>query len=571
MKIRKFLSLSVKGLCFVLLTVLMILPNASCNKDDSDRELESSGKFTGSEMNIEDIPSFSEEPLKILYFQIGNGAADFGITANKNDNLFLNFMTLSNLCEEKLGFPLKFIDVPDSDKEYNAYLAYLNSGLSADLIFPSKPSGINHVSEYNTWPATFYWNDQYIEEGVYMDITEYIPRFCPQAIINFEKYPMIKEMCSRNGRIYALYAGMPHVYSYTLIIKKSLLEENNLDAVNSFEVLSEMLYNMYRNTQSLSDEQKIYVSPYDLLLYSIIESGYCPLDGASLGLGIVVGAEDKNFTPIAIEDTDILDRMYEEFTIFFQGGYFTEKSEQYYALLEGEQDMFINNLPLSLVKALSRQCVDEKDNFFNKGYSIFLLNTPKAMIRPFNIHVIPVPYTSEQPEKALHFMQWLMTDSDAADILTFGSSIQMVKHYRFSSGNIIIPEPNNTIYGFCDLIANFSDKPFLCGNSQFHIAEEVRKKTYDAIYPFFYRTLDSDHMNLNTVTQFSETVQYRYNDRRSFLRNSLHEWMTNPNSPLTPHDVKKGLAEHEDNEDMMNTVNEYVQKIRLSEYLEKER
>jgi hypothetical protein len=107
MKIRKFLSLSVKGLCFVLLTVLMILPNASCNKDDSDRELESSGKFTGSEMNIEDIPSFSEEPLKILYFQIGNGAADFGITANKNDNLFLNFMTLSNLCEEKLGFPLK--------------------------------------------------------------------------------------------------------------------------------------------------------------------------------------------------------------------------------------------------------------------------------------------------------------------------------------------------------------------------------------------------------------------------------------------------------------------------------
>ena len=78
-------------------------------------------------------------------------------------------------------------------------------------------------------------------------------------------------------------------------------------------------------------------------------------------------------------------------------------------------------------------------------------------------------------------------------------------------------------------------------------------------------------MNLNTVTQFSETVQYRYNDRRSFLRNSLHEWMTNPNSPLTPHDVKKGLAEHEDNEDMMNTVNEYVQKIRLSEYLEKER
>ena len=42
------------------------------------------------------------------------------------------------------------------------------------------------------------------------------------------------------------------------------------------------------------------------------------MDGASLGLGIVVGAEDKNFTPIAIEDTDILDRMYEEFTIFFR-------------------------------------------------------------------------------------------------------------------------------------------------------------------------------------------------------------------------------------------------------------
>lgn len=560
---KLLLSTSIKKFLLFLLSIFIIISAVSCEMNQN-KVFDSSEKVTTIELSPDEATVFTQEPLKILYLKAGIGTVDWGYRTHQKENMFINFMTLSEACEKDLGFSLDFIDIPDSDAEYNAYLSYLNSGLSGDLIFPTKVEKILETSEYDTWAGSFYWNDQWIEEGMYMDITRYIPQFCPQATINFEKYPQIKQMCSRNGKIYALYAGMPTISAYSLIIKNSILEENNLDSVTDFEALLEIMNNKYLRADSIPEERKIMFDYQELLLYSMFESGYYPVTMSNLNLGIVSGLKDQDYYPVTIEDTDILDYMVERFSPFFTGNYFTSKSEQYTALQAGEQDLAITMQPLKIIKSFSGSSLDENVNFFNRGYSIFLMDAPNIHLNPFYIQVIPVPYSSTQPEKALYFMQWCMTDPDAADILTYGSAIQTISHYWLSDDNIIVPKPWSTLFDFHNLIANFSEKAYLCGNKQFNIIDEYKERTYDAIYPPFYRALDSDHMNYNLQIEYEKVIQYQYRDRRTLLYDSILEWITNPDSTLTAHDVKRDLSEYRGNEEMMSKVRDYIQSINIS-------
>lgn len=134
----------------------------------------------------------------------------------------------------------------------------------------------------------------------------------------------------------------------------------------------------------------------------------------------------------------------------------------------------------------------------------------KPVVNLFNtfIHVM-VPITSTQPEKALIFMQWLMTDKDAADILTFGSQLMNINHYRFSEDGTIIPEKNNTIYAFYNLIANFSDKAFLYG--KYDVIHEYKEKTYQATYPVLYQLIDSDNERYVKLENLASSLSKSYN------------------------------------------------------------
>lgn len=97
----------------------------------------------------------------------------------------------------------------------------------------------------------------------------------------------------------------------------------------------------------------------------------------------------------------------------------------------------------------------DHNNVF-QNYSIVLLDDQKPVIDCYDsILPVMVPATSTRPEKGMVFMQWLMTNDDVADRLTFGSQIMKMNHYTFSDDCIIIPEKYNTIYAFCHLIANF--------------------------------------------------------------------------------------------------------------------
>jgi hypothetical protein len=55
-------------------------------------------------------------------------------------------------------------------------------------------------------------------------------------------------------------------------------------------------------------------------------------------------------------------------------------------------------------------------------YSAFMLDSDTPVIDVVNsIQPIFVSYTSTQPEKALSFVNWLYTDEEVAELLSFGT------------------------------------------------------------------------------------------------------------------------------------------------------
>jgi hypothetical protein len=145
-----------------------------------------------------------------------------------------------------------------------------------------------------------------------------------------------------------------------------------------------------------------------------------------------------------------------------------------------------------------------------------------------------VPSTCLQPEKALYFMNWLMTDPDASDILTFGSNMMNLKHYRFSDDGTIIPEKDNLIYGYYSLVAGFTSKVFLCGNEQFDISKIYREKTYYAEIPPFYKKLADQHTYINYLQNFYVSNEYDIKKRHQSIVKIPDDLINNPQSSLSP-------------------------------------
>ncbi len=533
----------------LIILVIMVCFITSCTNKNRDyqRDHIESKEVTTIEIKKDEIVKFSEEPLKILY---AGQMQNWGVQHSNADGMILNFLVLSQLCEKELGYPLEFIQLNEDKEIYNQYATYINSGSPADLIFPVK---VNVGGEKRCQ----YWGDQYVNEGLYMDISPNLAQFCPEAILNFERYPEIKEMCMRDGKIYALYAGMPKISALSIFIRNELVEENNITGFHDFDMLFKLMQDMYYRNEELTDNKKIMVHPYYLLRYIIHQSGYYPLYNEH---DILLKQEDENCILYPIEDTDVLDNFFEMFRGFFENTYIISETNTRLRLLnvQNGQDMYITDDPLRVTKAMSRNFGGDEENFFN-FYTMFLLNDQKPVITaPDSIQRIIVPYTCTQPEKALYFMQWMMTDEDVSDILTFGSVMKELRHYRYSEDGTTIPWKYNTIYAFCNLIANFTDKVFLYGNKSFDVSKAYKEMTYKAVYPPLYKKIDSQHINYELLWELE--IEYFRVKSIKYIKDSLQELITNPYGSLSADIMKAELTEIARNDGWLEYCTELVHK-----------
>lgn len=117
-----------KGLLFVIILCLL----CSCSNGGHD-EQETEQEITTVPIDEKEVIKLDSKPLTIIYY-----SADlWGVPVSREDNLALNFIAISNLCEKKFGFKVKFQQYDEATAQENVFQAYIKAGLDADLVFPS--------------------------------------------------------------------------------------------------------------------------------------------------------------------------------------------------------------------------------------------------------------------------------------------------------------------------------------------------------------------------------------------------------------------------------------------------
>lgn len=98
--------------------------------------------------------------------------------------------------------------------------------------------------------------------------------------MKFERYPQIKDNFIIDGKVYAIYAGIPDVSVLALMVKNEFLEETGVDinAINDIDALYEFMNGMHHGNEPESNLNEIMTSMYTLLGYAIYNSNNCFLD-----------------------------------------------------------------------------------------------------------------------------------------------------------------------------------------------------------------------------------------------------------------------------------------------------
>lgn len=334
--------------------IFMILLTACQNGSRSNLEMSEPEKEV---LNPKENFSFlTDAPLEILY----TDDKLWGTGYDSNDAPTVNYINLSNLCKEKFGFPVKFTKISASQFSQpasldSAFALHIQAGLSGDLIFPCRE--IDYENKHD-----FHWGPSYT--NLYMDLTPYLERFCPEAILNFERYPQIKDNFIINGKVYAIYAGMPNISAIALMVKNDLLEKTGVDihTVNNVDALYEFMDSLSHGSAPESQLNKIATFGFTLLKYAAYNSGYYFKDSESF----VFDMNDEKCIPHLIEETEILDNFYNIFNRFFKDGYFSYGSNIYDLIGNGSQEMALLNWYPFVTKEFSKYSIDEKDNILKK-------------------------------------------------------------------------------------------------------------------------------------------------------------------------------------------------------------
>ncbi len=532
----------------VLIHILCMVMFFSCEKFNTESENRVIGL---DEKNI-----FDDKPLRILIksnynnFGVGTSGMEFS-----NDQLFNVLDEVNYECYEQLGYTVEFISFPEI-KAGNEYLLTIQAGLEFDLIFPTKAG-----RSYTNLKNSYYWNDEFI--SYYMDLSPYLSTYCPDVYMNMQKYDYVMDMVTKDEKVFALYAGVPVVSHMALLIKNEIIQEYNIQRINNFDELHRLM-ELMRGKEENNDNQKVLVAERTLLNYAIIRAGYYNLNN-----DIVFQLNDGSYKPYLIEDTDIFDVFFNEFSRFFEQSYFMLQSPA--PMRNGAFDPIFSENGVSMFLAdhifyfiFQLFYFDDypKENPWDT-YSLFILDDSTPVINSADsIQLVPVPYTCTQPEKAVNFVNWLYTDEKIADVLTFGTDQGKYPSYRFTSEGNIFYDKGVMVYGFSGLIANFSDRLFPFDNKTLDQSKEYIELAKKAAYPPLYRNIESSHSDRYEDLQLLYSIYHddrKMKARAEYINNAIIQLFDNPMS-TTADKMKVTLDGITNKYELLEYCNEFIRK-----------
>jgi hypothetical protein len=503
---------------------------------------------------------FDNRPLKVL---IHSQETDFGFSITNsyawiNLHRFYNLLyEIGYLSEKQFGFPVEFITDPVNDPSKNEYLTYLESGLSFDLIFPSKIWSLNE--------ARIYWQEEWVQKSYYMNLTPYIS-YCPDVYANMPEFDEIMSIFKRGEDLYALYAGVPDISHLVLMVKNELKDTYQIQYIKNFDMLFALLERINSDKDPVKTV-KISVYPQDLLRVATIKAGYYPLTTSPRNLiddfQVVYKLADENCKPYFIEDTEILDIYMELFEPFFKKSYFTHSWPTTVSkYTNNEVSMWLDDYLFNEIRRCLYLSEFDDDHTMNH-YSPIMIDMENTVYRNIlSIQPIFVPYTCNQPEKALSFVNWLFTDEEVADLLTFGTDKGVLSGYRFVNDIITYNKDGLTVYLFHNLIANFSNRLFPFNNQAFDRTDEYKNLAKKAEFPPLYKAIVSvQNKDAFDLLKLTDNQRRSMQKRTEYLQSVLDHFLEDPESRVTADRIKNDLREMLDQADLLEEYKKHIDEL----------
>mgnify|MGYP000863228436 CR=1 FL=1 len=371
----------------ILVLILSILFVCSCSKISYLR-------YLGDDDNIKGL-QYSRIKFIVSEGFIRGGFSDY------RDQMIEEF---KKLALDKTNTEITFVFTEESVYAETLQIR-INSGLEFDVFM-----GFESIQSDRLLSSMFKSSRYWIEKGVALDLTDYITLKYENLYNRFEKYPILKELASYNGRIYSIPSGIQSSERPYILIREDLRKK--YASGKPLETMEDLALFMERVNQDYPDHPfyiKTHFTFYDLIEFFAWEEGYYILPGA-----YVAKIDDPNITPVPIEDTMIIDRaasFYERvFDIFFE----LDSSVEVSTILAADKTaLFLSKNP-------------EEYHFETAGYHPYEYTFQQ--LYPDSGYHLKIPgelslmvyNDSKNKERTLTILNWLGSSNQAYDILSYG-------------------------------------------------------------------------------------------------------------------------------------------------------
>ena len=441
-----------KRICLITTALALVMGNAACKKEVAD-----------------------SDTLKIVWYCTSSG---------KDPDHDKVLEVFNQKLKEKYGMELDFYPIVKG--EYAAKMRVMNAAREEyDLCY------VNGLS-------AFYSN---IENGVYYDITELLPKYAPKTYKSMDEE--IWKAASKDGRIYAVPNWQSMARSDCLMVREEWLDKTgySMDDLNTYEDLEKYM------------EKAISINPNANKISSAFKARYWGFvdvyNESSPGM-IRLSEFDSKEAPKIVNQYET-----EEFKEYIKYARRMVEKGLFYGTYSPDNSGAGNRgeVPYSFQSTYKPGLEGELEA--NYGYPLEVKQFSPATITPSNVMATAtaVSATSRNPEKAVEFIEIINTDKELYNLLCWGLEGE---HYKKISDNVIEPVDLNK-YGYYNWAIGSVKNSFVLSSQDENTWEETQKFNDDALVsPLMGMVVDTSGL-LTEITDCSTVL----NEKLPLLRQGL--------------------------------------------------
>lgn len=369
--------MNIKKLICVALTAIMLFPLAACGKSGKNPS-----ETPGNPSQSADEAGKPKKEVELVTYALGT-------EPNRHEEVMKPF---NKKLKEKLNTTLKVKFIGWGDYE-TKYPLLLSSGESFDMIYTA------------TWLNFF----QQARKGAFMELDDLIPKYAPDAWAQISD--VNKKTAMVDDHIYAIPSGKSTYNAFGVIVRGDLMKKYNLPEIRTFDDYAAYMQAIVDNEPSMQATD-VYSGGSEIDDVYYMNHGLYPLTGNTKSIYWVDLDAEKPvvFNKTSWKGTPDMLKMMNEWS---KKGYWPKA-----ALSNKDSDMMSTGKAASGTHSLDNWVsqYQRHPDWDWRFYNMVKYNEELSAMQD----AMAIPNSSQNPERALQFINLVRTDEELYDMLVYG-------------------------------------------------------------------------------------------------------------------------------------------------------